>query len=247
MAGGCSMTTEIIASLRRNVVVGVDGSRPALGAARWAAREALRRGGELHLVFVLPTPIVRPGWSHARAREGLVGAAREDLADAARAAAEAAPGLGVSRRVRFGATVPVLAAESEWAGLLVLGTHGRGRVAAAFRFPVLPALAAATRAPLVVLRRDVEPVDRAGAPVLLLTGPTRAAAAARRFAETRGAPLVVADGTRSSRTDGLAMIVVGADVHGRRLDAATGPVVRRLLRTAPCPVAVVRDLPAWAP
>jgi hypothetical protein len=52
---------------RPSVLASVDGSAPALAAARWAAREAERRGTVLRLVhaFTVPTgpgvPAGRPG------------------------------------------------------------------------------------------------------------------------------------------------------------------------------------------
>jgi nucleotide-binding universal stress UspA family protein len=48
------------ATARTAVVVGVDGSDPALAAVRWAAVEAARRGAQLRLVAAVPWRIYQP-------------------------------------------------------------------------------------------------------------------------------------------------------------------------------------------
>ncbi|MFC5952110.1 universal stress protein [Pseudonocardia lutea] len=61
------------ATARTAVVVGVDGSDPALAAVRWAAVEAARRGAPLRLVAAVGTGARRPGRSgrrSARRRSG---------------------------------------------------------------------------------------------------------------------------------------------------------------------------------
>ncbi|GAA1862923.1 hypothetical protein GCM10009836_49100 [Pseudonocardia ailaonensis] len=192
------MDNEIIASLRRTVLVGVDGSPQALRAARWGAREAHRRGGPLHLVAAAGPGALRPtgvgGTSSARARDAVAGAARETLAEAAEAALTVVPGLEVRQQVRPGSALPVLVAESEWAGVLVLGTRGRGPLRTALSDSVTTALAAAARCPLVAVRGDLVAAERAGAPVLLLVDDSPAGHAARRFAaaaaSSRSSPLV---------------------------------------------------------
>ena len=122
------MVNEIIAHIRRSVAVGIDGSPASLQAARWAAGEAVRRGGPLRLVAAAMSPMLQPMGveqvAPARTRDALAGAAAEALADAAAVAAEVAPGLEIVRELRGGSAPLVLMAESEWAGVLVVGTRG---------------------------------------------------------------------------------------------------------------------------
>ncbi|MBC8090976.1 MAG: universal stress protein, partial [Pseudonocardia sp.] len=71
------------------IVVGVDGSQPALDAVRWAAREATLRDTGLRLVAAVgPMSPIRPGDPRVGTvyREAL----REEAADAVTAAAAVA-------------------------------------------------------------------------------------------------------------------------------------------------------------
>src|SRR5690242_21723432 len=96
----------------RPVVAGVDGSASALEAVRWAAREAARRQAPLRLVVAV-------GWSSTVHRFGdptggpderqiLLKQARARLVEAARAAAEVAPGTEPEQEVLDGSPIPRL-------------------------------------------------------------------------------------------------------------------------------------------
>lgn len=278
------MGNEIIDHIRRSVAVGVDGSPAALRATRWAAAEAVRRGGALRLVAAAISPVLQPigveQASSARCRDAITGAAHEALADAAEAAAEAAPGLEILTEIRGGPAPLVLMAESEWAGVLVIGTRGRSRLCSTLAGSVAAVTAAIALSPVVVVRGDPDTAGRPGAPVVVAADGSAAGSAACRFAAaaaaTREAPLVVVhSGTAQVPPDetlgrddppverpvqhvaragdardvlrelssGPALVVVGVGTRGRRFEGPAAPVVRDLLRTAACPVAVVRDLP----
>lgn len=159
------------------VVVGIDGSDTALGAARWAAELAAKRGFGLTLLHAIP----RLNWHFATADattepDGVDG-------DRALAAAEAAvrsahPGLAVRTEAVKGAVATVLADAAESAKLLVLGTGatdhralGGHVVRATHR----------VRCPVAVWRPPV--AKRTGKPLPVVVGVDDSDAAARAVAE----------------------------------------------------------------
>lgn len=180
---------------RKPVVVGVDGSESAWQATRWAAREAALRKLPLHVVYALgwpsePYSAWNPGYgsdSLRRAEEH----GRSLVAEAARIATEVAPGVEVEQRVVTGFPIPRLTELSRDAGLLVLGSRGRGGVAGLLTGSVTVALAAHSACPLVVVR---EGTDRTDGPVVVGVdgSPLSEAAVAFAFdaAALRGAPLL---------------------------------------------------------
>ncbi|MEV4318187.1 universal stress protein [Actinocrispum sp. NPDC049592] len=139
------------------VVVGIDGSSSALEAARWAAREAARRGTSVDLVsafgFAATRHIGDPGVG-GDFREALMGRSRDDLAAAAGAAAQAAPDIAISQRVADGFPVPALAAESAGAALVVIGDRGLGGFTSLLVGSVAIGLVARAHCPVVVVRGD---------------------------------------------------------------------------------------------
>jgi len=183
-----------VQKVHRPVVVGVDGSKAAERAVRWAALEARRRH--------VPVRVVQAaGWvppfhqysdrplgpdSHA----GVVGAARADVAAAAKVAATAAPGVVVEQEVLDGFPVPRLLDETTTAQLVVVGDRGRGGVVGLLLGSVAATLAARGACPVVVVR-GIEPP---GGPVVLgvdgSPGSEPALAAAFEAAAARAVPLV---------------------------------------------------------
>ncbi|WP_461097767.1 universal stress protein, partial [Streptomyces bullii] len=109
------------------VVVGVDGSAAALAAVETAAREALMRNAELHIVhaFVWPAMHVPRGASPLGPPVGSVRESVEHLlAEAIARARTTAPDVETSHGVIAGETVTALEAESRSAQLLVVGHRG---------------------------------------------------------------------------------------------------------------------------
>lgn len=177
------------------VVVGVDGSESALRATRWAAREAARRKLPLQVVHALGWPIEpysawNPGFGtdYRRQAEELAAAS---VADAARVAAETVPGITVDQRVLTGFPIPRLTELSHDAGLLVLGSRGRGGVVGLLTGSVAVALAAHAACPVVVVREGGE---RTEGPVVVGVDGSPLSEAAVGFAfdaaAVRGAPLL---------------------------------------------------------
>ncbi|MFC4018001.1 universal stress protein [Micromonospora sp. GCM10011542] len=122
------------------VVVGVDGSEPARLAVTLAAEEAARRGAGLVLV-------------HAEAAEQ--GAGETDLLGAAAAEVRGRhPGLAVEQRpVRASAPQQVLVEASGRAGLLVVGSRGRGGFAGLLLGSVSQAVVQHAHCPVLVVHQ----------------------------------------------------------------------------------------------
>jgi nucleotide-binding universal stress UspA family protein len=108
------------------VVVGVDGSEGGQRALRWAVREAARRGGMVQAVTAFTfdgldgADLTDPQRHHALAEQMLgaqVAAALDDD-----------PRVAVTTRVVFGPATEVLLDSAGSADLLVLGSHGHGRL-----------------------------------------------------------------------------------------------------------------------
>jgi nucleotide-binding universal stress UspA family protein len=141
---------------RRTVVVGVDGSEEALRAVRWAVPEARRRRAVLRLVTAFAWTDDRlvglPGLGGAPLGEHLRAAAEKGLAVAEAAAAEADHDLPVERELVIGFPSGVLREQSRTAELLVVGDHGRGRIASALVGSVAVGVAAHSACPVVVVR-----------------------------------------------------------------------------------------------
>ena len=141
---------------RRTVVVGVDGSPQALSAVRWAVPEARRRQAVLQLVTALAltedTLDELPGLGQAPYGQYLREAAEKGLVAAADVAAEVDPDVPVERELVLGFPAGVLLERSQTAELLVVGDHGRGRIASAVAGSVAVSVAARSACPVVVVR-----------------------------------------------------------------------------------------------
>jgi nucleotide-binding universal stress UspA family protein len=182
--------------LAQPVVVGVDGSGPALAATRWAAREAERRRVGLRVVKAFPdrpskrigAPGPDPGY-----REVMLEGARAAVAEAATVAAAAAPGIEVVEDVVEGRPLSVLVAESQHAGTIVVGKRGLGGYGGLLVGSVAIGLTTQARCPVVVVRGG-EQEPAADRPVVVGIGISATSDAALIFAlevaAARGVPLV---------------------------------------------------------
>ncbi|MGA7465077.1 MAG: universal stress protein [Mycobacterium sp.] len=134
------------------VVVAVDGSKAAIGAAEWAAKEAVHHDVPLRLVYVIQVAD-RPTSSADAA------SAREDYAEsslrAARLAVEAT-GLPVKidTAVLYGDADSALIAESGNATLICVGSVGIGRVANMVLGSTAVILAEEAHCPVAIIRRE---------------------------------------------------------------------------------------------
>ena len=179
------------------VVVGVDGSGSGAEAVCWGAREAARRRVRLRLVsaLVLPSPnhIGNPGLGTSY-KATMTEAAETVLADAVALARSTEPGIDIESELRTGFAVPVLLAESEQAGLVVVGSRGLGGFTGLLVGSVAVALAARGVCPVAVVRGAAEESTTDTGPVVVGVdgSPTSEEALALAFEEAalRGAPLL---------------------------------------------------------
>jgi nucleotide-binding universal stress UspA family protein len=183
------------------VVVGVDGSRSALAAVKWAAAEAARRGAELDLVQVLPSADrsgVDAGLPHGRARALLYRAAGAALA--------VAPATRVSMATVYGRVGPALVSYAADGGLLVVGTNGPGGPIPLSVGRVLAEVTAHADCPVIIVPRTrADPSTPSSRPVFLAATDTTADERALDFAaETahRWAVPLVALSRRTGRAHG---------------------------------------------
>lgn len=150
----------------RRIVAGVDGSPGGRLALTWALAEASRRGGTVHAVIawqwdgpaVTPAVEVHPDATKDRAIQTL---SRE--LDAA--CADFTPAPTIISDVVHGAPAAVLARAASGADLLVLGSHGHGRLRHA-----------------VVGSVSEECIRHAPCPVVVVPAPAPVAATAERVA-----------------------------------------------------------------
>jgi nucleotide-binding universal stress UspA family protein len=170
------------------VVVGVDGSRSALAAVRWAAAEAARRGAELDLVQVLP-PADRSGVGlpHGRARALLYRATGAALA--------VAPATRVSMATVYGKVGPSLLSYATDANLLVVGSNGPGGPIPLSVGRVLAEVTARAECPVIIVPTTrADPSAPSSRPVFLaaknMTDDERALDFAAQTAHRWGVPLV---------------------------------------------------------
>jgi nucleotide-binding universal stress UspA family protein len=162
----------------RPVVVGVDGSKEADAALRWAADEAQRRRRRLRVVCAVDLTLAA-----GRYPELTVPARRsaQDVLDVARARVhEWTPEVHVDMAADDGRASTVLLGQTPHAELLVLGSRGRGGFASMLLGSTALQVAMHAQCPVVVLRAGVEgsPTGSSGGRVVVGTDGSRQSAAA---------------------------------------------------------------------
>jgi nucleotide-binding universal stress UspA family protein len=136
------------------IVVGVDGSAGSRAALAWALAEAARRGAGVELVSAFPVTFY---WTDAYLPDpDRIAAVRSDTEARARAMAQqACRDIGVEVPVEVtvvaGGAAAELVQRSEGAGLLVVGSRGRGPVRSTVLGSVALHCAAHGRCPVVVV------------------------------------------------------------------------------------------------
>jgi nucleotide-binding universal stress UspA family protein len=195
------------------ILVGVDGSAAALGAVRWAARDAALRNVPLTLVHVVDAPL--PEWFEVAALAGS-GQWQEqrarDFIESAIKIAEESTGecspVQIDCKVFNSATVPTLVGLSTEVEMVVVGYRGHGGVLArSFLGSVSSALVYHAHCPVAVIHDDEAMVDNvARAPVLVgIDGsPASEAATAIAFEEAsrRGVGLMALHAWNDPRVSG---------------------------------------------
>jgi nucleotide-binding universal stress UspA family protein len=179
-----------------DVLVGVDGSRESVHAVRWAADEAAARGCALVVVHVCDAVTTGP-WSSSRSlRAGIRHLTQPLVDDGIAIATDGHPQLPVRGRVIIGATVPALMKLSDQAALVVVGSQGRGAMAAHLIGSVPQRLMAHAHCPVAMVRQPphlapVRGVSRVVAAIGDRETDGRTVAFAAREAGYRGVPLLV--------------------------------------------------------
>ncbi|GAA4561597.1 universal stress protein [Micromonospora coerulea] len=144
-----------------DILVGYDGSTDATVALNWALDEAGRSGQPVRLAYVFEWltvagwvgPGMAPGiWPDEQARRQVEELARTAAADAA---AER-PGLTVHGEVFDGPPALVLQERSAQAGMLVLGSRGRGGFAGLLAGSTAVSVTSHAHCPVVVVRDGQE-------------------------------------------------------------------------------------------
>lgn len=146
-----------------SIVVGVDGSRHADRAVRWAAEQARLEQRRLVVVAASGAPTVQDvGWNGVIAgtdpeSDPRVSAGVRRVADAAVSLAlSVAPGIEAEALAVIGDPREALVALSEAAHLLVVGSRGRGPVRTLLLGSVSTAVVKLTSSPVVVCRARSE-------------------------------------------------------------------------------------------
>ncbi len=132
------------------IVVGVDGSDGGDRALRWAVREAAERGGTVQAVIAWNWEAIGAPPTFADVDDPRERAERT-LAAAIVAALTAGPGVSVAAEVVRGYPAQVLVEAARDADLLVLGSHGHGRVFHAVLGSVAEECVRAATCPVVVV------------------------------------------------------------------------------------------------
>ncbi|MEU5208588.1 universal stress protein [Streptomyces sp. NPDC020742] len=173
---------KAVAAMVRPLVVGVDGSDPALRALDWAVDEAALHGLELRVVHAAVRE--RSAWASATdlERPRAPDPAQGLVATAVAQARCRRPHVEVTGEVRADAPVTGLLRVGLSASALVLGSRGHGELSALLLGSVGLAVASRARCPVIVVRGD--PAGLAGTHrcVLLGVGEPWQASEAVRFA-----------------------------------------------------------------
>ncbi|WP_020107071.1 universal stress protein [Nocardia sp. 348MFTsu5.1] len=182
------------------VVVGIDGSEGALGAALWAADFAARSGSPLQLLHAIP----RLEWYFANAMVFSPESLAEELAadgntklDAAESAIrEHHPALKIDRRIVNDSVPTVFAESSETARLIVVGSHWHSAASDLILGGHVIRIVNNAKCPVLVWRESA--ATRTGKPLPVVVGidesenSIRAMRAAFSVATALGAPVTVA-------------------------------------------------------
>jgi len=165
---------------RRQVVVGIDGSRTAEQAMLWAAAEASSRGAELLIVHA------GDSGSGAQGNPSL-DYGRTLMVDAEAAVYDSNATCHVTSLLIDEKPVQLLTRLSEQADLVVVGSHGAGRAAGTFFSSVAYPVAAHARCPVAIVPSAWEPVEHTLRPIVVGVSATYAGLSALRYAFTEAA------------------------------------------------------------
>ena len=143
----------------RNILVATDFSETSEHALRYARSLAVSFGGRLHLLHVVPDPVLASAWSEAYAYD-LTALGERLRVDAERQLAEKATSIrevGVTTEATVGnpATLIALTAEARHADVIVMGTHGRSGFTHLFMGSVAERVLRSANCPVLTVRAPV--------------------------------------------------------------------------------------------
>lgn len=197
----------------RSIVVGVDGSPPALAAVRHAAVRAARRRSRLRIVHAYEFPGHMPtrGVEDESPLAPMRRHGRAWLAEAREIALDIDPELAVETEMAAMSPTVGLSRAAEDAAVLVLGNRGRGRLSGLLVGSTAFALAGRAPCPVILVR--AEPEARTDVPIVVGVDGTTVSEAALAFAfaeaSTVGARLVAVHAWAESLFETL---IAGEDV-----------------------------------
>ncbi|GFG76246.1 universal stress protein [Mycobacterium botniense] len=139
-------------------MVGIDGSQSAIGAAEWAADEAINRDVPLRLIHVMteqpePAPLTSVGNVRRELDYGLE-YAEAALRSASAAVSATAKPVKVETVIVRGDPVATLVAESRYADMVCVGAVGIGRFTRAILGSTAAELASSARCPVAIIRTE---------------------------------------------------------------------------------------------
>jgi nucleotide-binding universal stress UspA family protein len=146
------------------IVVGTDGSKEALRAVEWSAREAVLRGAPLRIVSageLLPRMAASRGTSEYDTVSDVLRENRDQaLSSAAELAGEAAAGLLIDTDKLAGSPALAVAESGNGALMLVVGSRGRGAFTALVLGSVSRYAAIHASCPVVVVREETTAANK---------------------------------------------------------------------------------------
>jgi len=150
----------------KTILVATDFSEASEHALEYAHTLAHSMGGRLHLLHVVPDPVLASAWSEAYAYdltalgERLRTQAEQDIAKRARSFGDVA----VTTEVIIGNPAATIAATAATRGvdMIVMGTHGRGGFSHFFLGSVAERVVRYAPCPVLTIRQPVPEKDRRG-------------------------------------------------------------------------------------
>lgn len=180
----------------RPIVVGYDASGPALAALDWAATLAEHEGAPLTVLYAAQQIVYAQDagygiWKPAEVLES----ARDVARDGVQRLAKTHPNLRTEAAGSLSSATVALDETSTHASMIVVGSHGRGRLGSVMLGSTAYAVSGHARCPVVVVRDGTAPLPGPKRPVVAgsdgSVGAERAVEAAADLATRSGASLVV--------------------------------------------------------
>jgi nucleotide-binding universal stress UspA family protein len=168
---------------KTRIVAGYDGSHASQIAVRWAADEAARRGVPLAAVHAVDrTGLIDAPYRDSWVPDAVLREAQRTAEAGAAIARDREPRIEVTAQAATDSAAQALVQESVGSGLVVVGTRGRGKLAASTLGSVATAVSAHAYAPVVVVRGGEAVAPGPDRPVVVGVDGSPAAADALRFA-----------------------------------------------------------------